>query len=352
VKKKGKIGGKKGKRKLGMRLNLKRNVSKLISFGICLSVCCSSVFADVRYTSFQPSTHVATPGVPWPAKEFAKQMDGYPWCLITCVKIVMKDVFEKYKAAPATIPAEIDWLKINEIFSVTLETESRQDIDESLVKELFLTNKTKLDRKSLTNRLTNEEATQFNIDMNVLLKGHIGDECSHTEGICCTNANLHDRIQKAGSTARLNLFDGLMAVASRNSLQAMWDGLNDKPRKMIQGVSDDAVLKEVKRITSATGSGLVGEVHNIEEGSHDVALTAIKDDVYNNRRAVIMIFQNPANSDERHACVVFGAANDAPGHLAVYNPWGDTFFLKTTSDAVVDMRGHDLKMVQYITFNY
>ncbi|MDR0691229.1 MAG: hypothetical protein LBF32_04230 [Streptococcaceae bacterium] len=363
--------------------------------------CCVFVFSNVItlavpvQTTYQPWNGVVAGG----SDPFGEQ-GTYPWCLMLCMKMVLRDIHDKNTGGMA-VPAVVNVGRITTLMSLPdpdpAHAADRLIIQEELVKELLLDYKTIINYPFIPTTVTVVELGAFDNALNNFFRnqlGHFSDECKGWlnaigRKCCCSprngcmDADLCIEVQNLNIYRKEHLLDGLLACAPRAKLTSLWNdlgtGATRSLRRSIIGESTDVVTNMINRITdNGGGNGIQATVRNlldahgaIHGGQYQVALQVILNEL-NTRRMAVINLRNPANHNERHSCVAYAgefmggalpglaaAALGVPGEeINIFNPWGDTFVLDNVNpEPNCDMApnlapGSNMKIYEYITFTY
>jgi hypothetical protein len=341
---------------------MKKMTGVLLAAFCFLFVWSNTVLAANFTTSYGPWINEGTESEPNMVVEspFALQRPGYPWCMNTCMKMVLKNALQRHLGTGTTLlnangpgEASIDFAKINALINpedAAIHMPSRYDIEGKIVKNVLLNGKA-----------IGEIGTFSAADAPV--QGEFRDLIRELFGFCLVADKVAEERVKATNTSReFNLLNGLLWSTKGTDLQTLvWEKLNDNTRKMIVQDSPQAVLDTVQHMTStgAADSGLKGTIVNVAD--YATALNEIANEI-REKRMVIVFFRNPADLSESHACVVSGACFDgAGGSLAavgIYNPWGCAVVTTPTGGSTfnIDTRPGGIKrnweLFQYVKFNY
>ncbi|MDR3046960.1 MAG: hypothetical protein LBU51_05005 [Bacteroidales bacterium] len=238
--------------------------------------------------------------------------------------------------------------------TVHAQTPNRWDIEESVMRNLFLQNKTTTSVKVLSD-FDGLHKTAFRDVTNGLFQTQMPAVANLVNDTSATNAS------------RIAFFNGLLGVLPIANLQLFWDVLADI-KNVVYPVTNEAVLNEITHM-----SGLACELHNVTPETYGSDVHAIAREIAAHRM-VIVLFRDPKNTNCSHACVAYQAngqnltgALDAEGGpcntVDIYNPWGFYFTIYNGNDSTPrwDINSGNVgnntgpmnwDMYQYITFTY
>ena len=273
---------------------MKKFLKEILLTCISIAAVTNMAFAEIWKTSYDPTTESAV-------GSWARQPDNAPWCMLTCTKIVLKDILEKQFHSGYEYEYKRDIMKK----IVPLLTK------DGLLEQVLLNNKASLDTIDNITKFPNSE---------YLMKMPI--ECMFNK---CIIGRIRSKTNGMEFKKRLETFDGLLTAASTDILSSVWNSLEDNAKKLIKQTTDNELLDIVENITS-----LQWEYHGVDATAHDdvvnykTAIDNIAEEIYNKRMA-ILIFEDTTKPNETHACIATKSVENGGTHIniiTVYNPWG------------------------------
>lgn len=341
---------------------------KRVYFLLLISFCCiylfhNSVAADIVNTSYLPANG-------GDIENFAKQRDEYPWCIITCVKILLKDIKDK-GIAGGQLVASINYNAIDKL-NIGPQTPEGWNIEENFVKNLLLKKKTTgYDGYIL-------RPNEFDV-LNTAMNNSFRNKFCHFDPSCsgfflfgrpesCPDKDLCTVLKTTDFNARFNIFKGFLSLLTEEELSILWDELTGDLKRIIVGKDSEVVFGELQSISSpenSVNSGVdytVKSVTNYKQNLKEI-LNEIKQ-----KRMVFMFFRNPHNHKESHACVAFAGniinSNELEllpnEYVYIYNPWGCLVKIDNNTDpgriCNIDTRPNvnpmNWEFYEYVKFNY
>ncbi|MDR1473064.1 MAG: hypothetical protein LBI41_00660 [Lactobacillales bacterium] len=308
---------------------------------LLLSVSCIFIFfsnltlAAPVITSYNPWNDLRN-GNGW----FVEQGGGMPWCRITCSKIVLWDIVQKTAHGGHVINGGL----INFFFPgaggaalaipvgtapVRPAAGGAANFDEVLMGSVFASGQGKVYKKNF-NGLSTANKFAFKAMIGNFLNthyGHLNPACPAGEGCnCIMPPYMWNALNALGNEENLlGFFDAMLRIPPpRGTLSATWNTFNAAAARELQGMffgnSEQAVDQEMNNICGVTGAPTPVTLAN-----SGPSWAAIRGEIVNNHRMVIVTFVNPANLEEAHSCVAFAADNVAGSeNIWLYNPWGNT----------------------------
>ncbi|MDR0614912.1 MAG: hypothetical protein LBF82_03020 [Lactobacillales bacterium] len=357
---------------------MKKIINKIFLFILCTAILFSSF--GVYKVEGRPVQATYSPWTAAGGSDPFGEQGQYPWCIMLCFKIVLRDINDKYPGGGA--PAAINMGNINTLINTPdpdpAHTVDKLIIQEELVKKLLLEHKARTDFPFVSTILG--EKNQFDTAVNTFFDGLTGHFCDPA----CANPHLCDEIRNANDYRRDSLFNGLLGCSGATlvRLQTLWTDLGAirELRRNILGESTDDIINMINTFTdSGAGGGIGATVHSVLSGDavdmtvYNRALKTILNTELNNRKMVIINLRDPNNHDSKHSCVAYSgellSTNPgldppaAPGGVGekinVYNPWGEKFSIDNSDPGpVCDVYprvgglGIRMEIYEYITFNY
>ena len=166
------------------------------------------------------------------------------------------------------------------------------------------------------------------------------------------DTNIKTRVSRLSVNEFGLLYNGLINLANPGDLSALWSGLEDEAKQMLVQKSDTDLLG-----TMATELNLPYISTDVVEGFD--YFSHISSEI-KNKRMVIVIFRNPTNHTERHACVAY-KVNEIGffgNNIYVFNPWGNDIVISDFPSRYFNLNNGTSKpemnweIDSYITFNY
>jgi hypothetical protein len=196
--------------------------------------------------------------------------------------------------------------------------------------------------------------------------GHINPVCPAIAGVGACNCPLNAWMRAALFTPGneegvLGFFNAILSVPPPlGTLNTTWRNFGAISRicqGVFSGKSEPAVDQAMTNLCRVAGT-LTAPV-TAANSQH--SWNAIRTEIVNNQRMVIVTFENPANPEEAHSCVAFRADNAGGGErLFLYNPWGNVIPVRgndpgTTHNLANGFGGGvavNWNICQYTTFDY
>jgi hypothetical protein len=353
---------------------------------LLLSISCIFIFfsnltlAVPVTTSYSPWNDHQTNGNGW----FVEQGDT-SWCRITCSKIVLWDILQKSVhgggvAEHINIPGLMNFFFHSHGITAPIVPANAAparpaaggaaNFDEVLMKNVFVSDQGKVNRCAFFNFnftpfLPYRVAFINEIDNFLSVNnGHINPACPALAGVgacnCAVNHWMHAALFTPGNEeGMLGFFNAMLSVRPPvMTLNTTWANFGAISR-ICQGLffanSEQAVNQEMNNIC-----GVAGNLAVVDPANSGLSWTAIRGEIVNNQRMVIVTFVNPANSEEVHSCVAFAADSDAGSEsIWLYNPWGNWIQVVGNNPGVTHNMANGLgvapvnwNIYQYTTFDY
>jgi hypothetical protein len=372
-------------RKKGMRKIKKgKNLINLLKGKICvllLSVSCISIFfsnltlAAVVTTSYDPWNDHQANGNGW----FVEQGDA-SWCRITCSKIVLWDIVQKavhrgVAAGHINIPELMNFffhshgiaapiVPANAALHAPPAAGGLVNFDEVLMGSVFASGQGRVSIDTFFFVAFHPHQGAFINEINNFLNvnnGHINPACPGGGGCnCVMPLYISDALNAAGNEKNLlSFFDAMLRIPPpRATLTTTWNNFGAISRicqGMFFGNSEQAVDQEMNNICRVTGAPTL-----VDPANSAPSWAAIRNEIVNNQRMVIVTFVNPANPEEAHSCVAFAADNVAGNErIWLYNPWGNVIPVRGNNPGAnhnmangLGIASVDWDICQYTTFDY
>lgn len=299
---------------------MKKLLKTIMLIFISINILANVTFATDYTTSYCPAKDA-----------LAKQPEGAPWCLFTCMKIVLKDISEKHKSNPSSSERNA---KINSILINIPEI--------NMLEKVFVKNCATIKMDNL-NKFSPTQRSKMRIAMQQLFdKDVVTTKKTKWQELNLENSGL--------------LYNGLMNLETESELRGLLTGMrltDDNVKKMFGQKSDRGLLDIV-----CNDIGLKYEIKDAQKNYTECFQDIIKQ-IKDCRRMVIIIFRNPINVTEQHACLAYKCDDSFFSNVFVFNPWGNEILINAYSTpSLININSNTgqeqmlWKIVNYITFDY